>query len=136
MEKLKSRLSFRIRNVATPLFTVLFNRLTAGVVNHIDGVLIDHLFGTQELLKEWNASGALHKAGLYHATYGTSGFNSILISDEKRDEVAQIIGNEAEEIVYLYCACDRDYFWPQIGVAVEPQYKNRFTGHLSVFNKQ
>ena len=104
------------------------SKLGAGDFDHIDGNLIDHLRGTQKLLKEWSASAILQDAGLYHAAYGTAGFNEILVSIEQRDKISQIIGNEAEDIVYLYCACDRDHFWPQIGVVPEPRFKNRFTG--------
>jgi hypothetical protein len=106
------------------------SELGAGDFDHIDGNLIDHLQGTQKLLKEWSASTALELAGLYHAAYGTAGFEEVLVSVEQRNKISQIIGSEAEDIVYLYCACDRDYFWPQIGVVSAPEFKNRFTGKL------
>ncbi len=47
-----------------------------------------------------------------------------------------IIGIEAEDIVYLYCACDRDYFWPQIDVEAEPEFRNRFTVKLFPLSPQ
>ena len=70
----------------------------------------------------------LRDAGLYHAAYGTAGFEQRLVSTEKRNEIAEIIGVQAEEIVYQYCACDRGYFFPQFGVKDRPEYRNRFTG--------
>jgi len=106
------------------------SELGAGDFDHIDGSLIDHLQGTQKLLKEWSASTTLEIAGLYHAAYGTAGFDEALVSVEQRDKISKIIGSEAEDMVYLYCACDRDYFWPQIGVVAVPEFKNRFTGQL------
>jgi Domain of unknown function (DUF6817) len=107
------------------------SELGAGDFDHIDGNLIDHLQGTQNLLKEWSASSILQDAGLYHAAYGTAGFNESLVAVEKRDEISKVIGHEAENIVYLYCACDRDFFWPQIGLVSNPIFKNRFTGNTS-----
>ena len=104
--------------------------LGAGDFDHIDGKLIDHLHGTQKLLREWFASKTLQKAGLYHAAYGTAGFDEVLVSIKQRDKVAQIIGNEAEEIVYLYCSCDRNFYWSQIGLVAVPEFKDRFTGQL------
>ena len=104
------------------------NDLEAGDFVHLDGNLLDHLKGTRKLLKSWSASNVLQDAGLYHAAYGTTGFNECLVSIKQRREITEIIGLEAEEIVYIYCACDREYFWPQIGIKEIPEFKNRFTG--------
>ncbi|ABG41145.1 conserved hypothetical protein [Paraglaciecola sp. T6c] len=74
------------------------------------------------------ASEALKDAGLYRAAYGTAGFAENLVSANQRNEVSQIVGPEAEEIVYQYCACDRNHFFAQIGDSDSPRFKNRFTG--------
>lgn len=116
------------RHIAMDDIFQKLSELGAGDFDHIDGNLIDHLQGTQKLLKEWSASTTLEVAGLYHAAYGTAGFDEVLVSVEQRDKISQIIGSATEDIVYLYCACDRDYFWPQIGVVAVPEFKNRFTG--------
>ncbi len=110
--------------------------LGAGEIEHLDGPFIDHLVGTREILKSWGASEVLQDAGLYHAAYGTAGFGEKFSSSERRQEIAEIIGEAPEEIVYLYCACDRDYFWPQIGVNEPPEFKNRFTGEHSYLSEQ
>ena len=111
------------------------NELGAGEIEHINGSLIDHLKGTKKLLESWSASRVLQDAGLYHAAYGTDGFNQSLLSPEERVKIAEIIGAEAEEIVYLYCACERESFWPQVGREPNPEFKNRFTGELSRLNE-
>lgn len=108
-----------------------FSRLSdlgVGDFEHLDGSLADHLKGTQELLSSWSASFILQDAGLFHAVYGTAGFEESLISKSKRYEIAKIIGVKSEGIVYQYCACDREFFFPQIGVSEKPEFKNRFTG--------
>lgn len=101
--------------------------LDAGDFQHLDGSLIDHLKGTKEILKKWGASIELQDAGLYHAAYGTAGFSQNLVSIDQREKVTGIISSAAEEIVYQYCACDRETFFSRIGRDPTPVFPNRFT---------
>jgi hypothetical protein len=39
-------------------------------MQHSDRGLLDHLFGTRQLLVEWEARAALCDAGLFHSVYG------------------------------------------------------------------
>lgn len=94
--------------------------LDAGEFEHLDVSLIEHLSGTKNLLQQWEATIELQDAGLYHAAYGTSEFTKNLVSINQRDKVAGVIGQASEELVYQYCACDREVFFPRIG-----QEKNR-----------
>ncbi|MEH6571171.1 MAG: DUF6817 domain-containing protein [Halioglobus sp.] len=104
------------------------SELGAGEFSHLDGTLIEHLIGTHDILIKWNASTALADAGLYHAAYGTAGFDERLVSIDQRGEIADIIGAAAEEIVFQYCACSRQDFYAQIGTEQNPRFKNRFSG--------
>lgn len=108
-------------------FKALAN-LGAGEFEHLDGSLIEHLNGTKEILARWGGSQMLQDAGLYHAAYGTAGFEESLASTDQREKIAAIIGAEAEEIVYQYCACDRQVFFANLGQSPDPLFKNRFTG--------
>lgn len=111
----------------------IFQKLTelsAGDFEHIDGSLIDHLKGTYGLLQDWNASTVLQNAGLYHAAYGTAAFDEKLVSTDQRKDIALIIGKNAEEIVYQYCACNREDFFSRIGDELNPQFRNRFTDEI------
>lgn len=103
-------------------------KLGAGDFEHLDGSLIEHLNGTKELLKKWQADPELQDAGLYHAAYGTAGFTQNLVSTDQRAKIASLIGESAEDIVYQYCACDRKEFFPRIGQDESPLFPNRFTG--------
>jgi hypothetical protein len=103
--------------------------LGANAVDHLNGSLVNHLHGTYKLLKSWNADYELCIAGLYHAIYGTSGFDKSLISDSHRDKIKEILGTQSEQIVYTYCACERDFFWEQIGIKDNPVFLDRFTGN-------
>lgn len=99
----------------------------AGEFTHFNGSLEAHLHGTYELLRDWGAKPALCNAGLFHAAYGTDGFDEHLLSLDSRAKIAEIIGDEAEQIVYLYCACDRSYVFESIRPNRPIQFHNRFT---------
>ncbi len=102
--------------------------LGAGEFTHVNGSLIDHLRGTHDLLRSWGANDVLCRAGLYHAAYGTDGYPGELAILEQREQIKALIGAGAEKLVYEYCACDRRFFWPQIGVEKPPIFKDRFSG--------
>lgn len=106
--------------------------LGVGEFAHLNGSLEEHLLGTYKLLAAWKNTQFVCLAGLYHAVYGTQPMkalgiphNDYLPSD--RPKIRKIIGSRAEALVYLYGACDRDYFYPQIGSSVTI-YRDRFTG--------
>lgn len=110
---------------------MLFDELAAlgaGDIAHLNGSLEAHLTGVFHLLREWRADEAVCVAGLYHATYGTAGFDDAMVSLDQRARIASVVGIEAEEIIYTYCACDRPVVWPQIGTEAVVTFRNRFTG--------
>jgi hypothetical protein len=74
-------------------------KLGAADFAHINGSLIDHLKGTKDLLSSWSASQVLQDAALYHAAYGTAGFEEQMVAANQREKIAKIIGSQAEEIV-------------------------------------
>ena len=103
------------------------NDLGATKVAHWNGDLQAHLLGTHNLLRAWGNSDDICLAGLYHAVYGTDGFPSQLVDLSDRLRIASIIGRRAEELAYLYAACDRDTVYPQIGRSEPVIFSNRFT---------
>ena len=94
---------------------------------HIDGSLIEHLMGTCHLLKQWQAEPCLQYAGLYHAVYGTTGFDEQIVAQNQREIIIDIIGVRAETLVYRYCAADRMDFYEQVNQHKISALKNRFT---------
>ncbi|WP_298769741.1 DUF6817 domain-containing protein [uncultured Shewanella sp.] len=101
--------------------------LGAGEFKHLNGSLIEHLERTHQLLVEWGASQALCDAGLYHAAYGTIGFDTQVITLFQRQDIAKIIGQAAEDIVYLYCSCDRPFVFKAFDASKTIKFKDRFT---------
>ena len=100
--------------------------LGAGRFIHVTGSLERHLHGTQQLLRGWGGRDALCRAGLYHAVYGTDGIIGRLVGLEARRTIAEVIGEEAERLVYLYGACDRERFHPRIGTPLQLGFVDRF----------
>jgi|SRR6266540_554163 len=99
-------------------------------VDHPGGSLLAHLRRTHDTLLSWGARPALRLAGLTHAAYGTDGFPQPLISTDARSNLAQLIGSEAEEIVYTYGGCDRKFSYPTLSDGT-PRFRDRFSGTVS-----
>ncbi|MEV6851710.1 DUF6817 domain-containing protein [Actinoplanes sp. NPDC051411] len=98
----------------------------ADAIEHPGGTLFAHLLRVRERLGSLGAPAFVQLAGLTHAAYGTDGFDRVLISWTRRDLLRAVIGEEAEELVYLYGACDRDRTWPELVTA--RTVADRFTG--------
>ncbi|MFI6409103.1 DUF6817 domain-containing protein [Streptomyces sp. NPDC050548] len=108
----------------------LLLRLGAADIEHPGGTLAAHLQRVRHRLADWGARPALRLAGLCHACYGTDGFPTALLPvDTGRAELAEVIGAEAEGIVYLYGACDRKATYPRLAEA-DGDYRDRFTGRV------
>jgi hypothetical protein len=90
---------------------LLASRGAAGIP-HPGGTLLAHLERVHALLAQWGARPALRRAGLCHAFYGTDGFAVALGDPSRRDELASMVGEEAERLVYLYASCDRGFSYP------------------------
>jgi hypothetical protein len=88
--------------------------------------LLAHLHRVGALLGQWGARPALQLTGLCHAWYGTDGFDTVLGGLAFRDELAAIIGTEAEQLVYFYASCDRQFSHPHLA---QPAglFRDRFT---------
>jgi hypothetical protein len=101
--------------------------LGADAFPHVAGSLAPHLLRTASVLQRWGGRPALCLGGLYHAVYGTDGIRGSLVALDRRGDVADVIGSDAESIAYLYGACDRDAFHPRIGTDASLQFVDRFT---------
>ncbi|MCP4335529.1 MAG: hypothetical protein GY785_23000 [Gammaproteobacteria bacterium] len=110
--------------------------LGAADFEHKNGSLYTHLLATHELLRRWGASAALCDAGLYHSAYSTTGFTKTMVSLDLRSEIAAIIGKDAEAMVYLYCACDREVVYPSFRKQASVEFKDRFTNRVFVMSEQ
>ncbi len=71
--------------------------------------------GTREQLVIWGARDEVCNAGLFHSVYGTEHFESKTIPISMRDKVRNLIGDEAEQLVWLFCFMRRRTFADNIG---------------------
>jgi pimeloyl-ACP methyl ester carboxylesterase len=101
----------------------LLDSRNAARVAHPGGTLLAHLQRTAHRLESWGAAPPLVAAGLCHAAYGTQGFAGALFTLTERELLRARIGDEAEAIVYAYCAWDRAHSLPTRG-----ELRDRFSG--------
>lgn len=90
-------------------------------VGHSGRTLADHLLNTYEILKSWNQPEYVCVAGAFHSVYGTNVFKNGIINPENRQKVVDVIGKEAEHLVYLFHICNRP------NNIETGELKNRFT---------
>ncbi|MBQ4845068.1 DUF6817 domain-containing protein [Pseudoalteromonas sp. MMG005] len=100
---------------------------------HINGSLTQHLVGTYKILERWGREEALCLAGLFHAVYGSDPTRAELLGTDQRVEIAEMIGQRAEALVYLFCSCDKPYVLPQIGSESRVNFRDRFSGAVMQF---
>ncbi|MFF3845426.1 DUF6817 domain-containing protein [Streptomyces sp. NPDC002328] len=112
---------------ALPRAEALLLDLGAGTLAHPGGTLLAHLRRVRSRLAAWEARPALRLAGLCHAFYGTDGFPEPLLPLDRRRELADAVGREAEELVYLYASCDRRATYPGL-TGPAPCFHDRFSG--------
>lgn len=112
------------------------SQLGAGEYTHINGSMIEHLKGTYSILRTWCVEESTAIAGLFHAIYGPLGLPVGLISLSKRKEIQDHIGQKNEQMVYLYCACDKPLVLPQFENNGSIQFYDRFTGENYVFPEE
>ena len=89
--------------------TALKFALGADEVGHSGRTLYDHLKGTHDLLLQWGALRHVRLAGLFHSIYGTVYFKHQCLEPtlKNRELVAELIGEKAERLAYIFCVADR-----------------------------
>lgn len=83
-------------------------------IDHPGGNLYAHLCRVSERLAGLSCGRDVQVAGLTHAVYGTDGFDLALLDQTDRAVLRDLIGTDAEELVYLYGACDRKRSWREL----------------------
>lgn len=84
-----------------------------GETKHSGRTLLEHLIGTYKILDEWFAPLHVCHAGLFHSVYGTAYFKPKTLSlDDRvsRDIVREIIGEEAENLAFMFCVISAPRF--------------------------
>ena len=100
--------------VAKPYLSIL-QEFGAFQFPHSTRHLSDHLIGTYRLLQAWETPEDVCLAGLFHSIYGTKYYQNQELHIGNREKVRQLIGVEAEFLVYLFCVTDRREFFVNLG---------------------
>jgi hypothetical protein len=77
------------------------------LVRHGTQSLEQHLCNTFHILSAWQQPPHVQYAGLLHSAYSTDVFNHRTFSFNERDRVRALVGEGAEQLVYLFCVIDR-----------------------------
>ena len=108
--------------------TTYLRDIGADEVSHTSKGYLAHAIGVYNDLKEWGWNEELARTGLFHSIYGTQLFQGFTLPLENRDEIRDLIGEQAELISYLNCAIDRPHFDEEILKTSGPyQILDRFT---------
>lgn len=78
-------------------------------IRHGGRSLYEHLKGTHDLLAKDGAPDYVCLAGLFHSIYGTNVFRARAVDLDDRHEVCALIGEDAEWLAYVFCACNRPH---------------------------
>jgi hypothetical protein len=119
--------------VSDPIFDFLERSGTLSRF-HSGRSLYDHLRGTERLLRNWNRAEAICQAGLFHSIYGTNAFRQSSLDIAKRGVLVELIGTQAEHLVYLFHLCDRP--WALIGALQSHGIVSRLDGQFLALNEQ
>lgn len=96
-------------------------------IPHAGGSLYEHLNRVRDRLALHGLSEDEQLAGLTHAAYGTDGFPVVLLDVTERQRLREVIGPQAEALVYRYGGCDRNRTWRALPTT--QTVWSRFTGH-------
>src|SRR3954453_16386472 len=95
---------------------------------HTERGLFEHLLGTRQLLVQWGGRAALCDAGLFHSIYSTEHYELKAVPLTMRDELRQLIGEEAELLAWLFCMMRRETFDENLGRESDFSVRHRLTG--------
>ncbi|GEM_PF-2972309 len=93
--------------------------------HHAGRSLSAHLVATWKILNDWQQPEAICIGGLCHSLYGTDAFDTACLGPLDRPKVQATIGNEAEQISFLFGAMRREAFLQQPDLS---EIENRFAG--------
>jgi hypothetical protein len=119
----------------TLIETFLREQGAAGIP-HPGGTLLEHLRRVAACLASWGAPSPSWAAGYCHASYGTDGFDTPLMSLADRPVLQALIGPDAERLVYVYASCDRAAVYPRLDGTPAVNFRDRFRGEFVTLANQ
>jgi hypothetical protein len=99
----------------------VIGRQGAREIWHKHGTFFEHLLGVWRILAAWRQPSDVCRLGLMHSVYSNSFVRMKVFDAEQaagREAVRSLIGEEAERLVYLFCAIRREELLPLGDLAV------------------
>lgn len=90
------------------LHACMRKHVPAALAHNGEEAFDDHLVGVQSVLRAWDAPERLTNAALFHSIYGTEGFQGWKLPLSHRAEIAELIGEDAERLAWIFCMVDRE----------------------------
>ena len=103
------------------------------LIDHPGGTLAAHLGRIAAMLQSWDLERSVVDAGHLHAAYGTEGFGIAIGNSVGQVELIDLVGEEAEELISLYCRCDRNASYSS-WVSDKPYVVDRENGNIVSIN--
>jgi 2OG-Fe(II) oxygenase superfamily len=109
--ELRKTLMFKCARIATDTkrdqLQQFLTQVGAATKSHQSTTLIKHLLGTYDLLRAADQSDAVCFAGATHSLFGTNIYRDACMSHDQTDQLKEIIGSTALELVRLFSAVAR-----------------------------
>ena len=119
-----------------PVIVKLLPRVSrAAALRHSGRSFLEHLLCTWRILADWQMPVSVCRAGFLHSAYSTSSYTEALFGFDQRDTVRRLIGHDAEELVFRFCAMDRGGYWDELARHRAPArltYRDRTCGGARV----
>ncbi|HWS55566.1 MAG TPA: hypothetical protein VN228_15615 [Pyrinomonadaceae bacterium] len=85
-----------------------------------------HSLGVSKYFERLGSPEYMVRAGLFHSIYGAQGFEDFALPISRRAEIAGLIGADAEQVVYLYCAASDESLQDSFEGDATPRLWDRF----------
>ena len=93
---------------------MLCDEMKCHEISHSSRFFIDHLLRVSFILEDWGCDGTAVLCGLFHSVYGTASFSHATLKWSERDKLRAVIGDEAEELVYMFCTASAKEVWAAV----------------------
>jgi hypothetical protein len=98
-------------------------------VGHTNKTYLAHVIGVYRYMEARGCTEEVCRAGMFHSIYGTELFQGFKLPLDRRPEIADLIGEQAEHVAYWNCAMDRASFDRAVERGEAPyRFRNRLTG--------
>ena len=86
---------------------------------HANGkTLFAHLISTMTIMRAWQQPEWLLNASALHSIYSTDAYHRQLIPFDRRSDVKELVGEDSERLIYLFCTVSRRDILQKLGDSI------------------